>query len=118
MALLGLRPFVRADTGQKKLSSNWVEGDWVFTHSSGKWLEPRWVNRKEGELLKTAKLEHATVHQLRHSFATLLLSKGVPVKDVQEILGHAKASTTLNIYYSAIPGASSRVSAKVDELLG
>lgn len=103
---------------QKAVSTNWVEGDWVFTHSSGKWVEPRWVNKKLTEVLIKAQLEHVTVHQLRHSFATLLLSKGVPIKDVQEILGHAKASTTLNLYYSAIPGASARVSAKVDELLG
>src|SRR5205823_6592004 len=39
---------------QKKMATNWTEGGWVFTHGSGKWVEPRWVNKKLTELLKKA----------------------------------------------------------------
>jgi len=42
-------------------------------------------------------------HDLRHSAATILLSVGVPAKVVQEILGHANISTTMNIYGHVLP---------------
>ncbi len=37
-------------------------------------------------------------HDLRHSYATWLVSRGVPVNDVQAVMGHEQASTTLNLY--------------------
>lgn len=39
-----------------------------------------------------------TAHQLRHSFATVAFECGIPVKSVQEILGHKQLSTTMDIY--------------------
>lgn len=39
-----------------------------------------------------------TAHQLRHSFATIAFECGVPIKSVQEILGHKQLSTTMDIY--------------------
>jgi hypothetical protein len=45
------------------------------------------------------------LHDLRHFMATQMLNAGVPVPTVSERLGHARASTTLNIYGHCVPGA-------------
>src|SRR5919112_5398454 len=49
-------------------------------------------------LLKHAKLRPIRFHDLRHTCATLLLSKDVNPKVVSEMLGHASVSITLDIY--------------------
>jgi integrase len=48
-------------------------------------------------------------HDLRHSYATWLISSGVPVNDVQKVMGHEQASTTLNRYTHASPDGDRRV---------
>jgi len=50
------------------------------------------------------KLTVIRLHDLRHTRATLLLAKGVPVKVVGERLGHASATITLQVYAHVIPG--------------
>jgi integrase len=50
------------------------------------------------KLLKKAGLPDIRFHDLRHSTATLLLSKGVHPKIVQEILGHSEISMTKELY--------------------
>jgi len=52
----------------------------------------------------SAKAFHKKFHALRHTHATELLANGVPLIDVSRRLGHAKASTTLDLYGHAIPG--------------
>src|SRR5262249_48219978 len=48
-------------------------------------------------------------HDLRHSYATWLISQGVPVNDVQKVMGHERASTPLDRYTPPItsPGWAS-----------
>lgn len=48
--------------------------------------------------IKKSDLKKITFHDLRHSCASYLLSCGVSLKDIQEILGHSDFSTTANIY--------------------
>ena len=59
---------------------------------------PDAVTRRVKRFMKNSGLPDMSPHDLRHSCATLLLSSGADIKSVQEILGHANASTTLNFY--------------------
>jgi site-specific recombinase XerD len=58
----------------------------------------------------------ASVHTLRHSYATHLLERGVPLPVIQEILGHRSARTTL-IYTHLTEPSICRVRETIDELM-
>ena len=47
------------------------------------------------------------LRSLRHTYATYLLSTGTSFKEAQELLGHASATTTLNVYGHVVPGRKS-----------
>jgi integrase len=68
-------------------------------------------------LLKGAELPQIRFHDLRHTCATILLSRGVHSKFVQELLGHATISITLDTYSHILPGMSDGLANAMDEAL-
>lgn len=60
--------------------------------------DPSAITRHLKRFTRAAGLPDVSPHDLRHTCASLLLSSGADIKSVQEILGHADASTTLNFY--------------------
>ena len=61
------------------------------------------VYRSLKPLLKRAGLKEIRFHDLRHTFATLMLEQGENPKVVQEILGHSQISLTLDTYSHVLP---------------
>jgi integrase len=59
-----------------------------------------------------------TRHDLRHTHATLMLSKGEPVKVVSERLGHASPTVTLSVYAHVLPGDQRAAAARFAALIG
>ena len=67
--------------------------------------------------MKRAKLPPVRFHDLRHTCATLLFSQGVHPKYVQELLGHANISITLDRYSHVIPGMSDHTARAMEDAL-
>jgi integrase len=57
------------------------------------------------------------LHDLRHTCATLLLGKGIHPKIVQELLGHATISITLDTYSHVLPNMQDEAATAMQELL-
>lgn len=76
-----------------------VEDDHVFISKFGKPLGPRAFQNIVKRYLDEAGIEDASVHTLRHTFATHHVAKGTSLRTVQEALGHADLKTT-SVYVS------------------
>ena len=84
--------------------SRWRGSGLVFTSTIGTPLDDANVRKDFYQILKKAELPRMRIHDLRHSFATLLFALGEHPKVVQEMLGHSQVSLTLDTYSHVIPG--------------
>src|SRR5688572_32446748 len=66
-------------------------------------------------MLEKAELRHIRVHDLRHTFASLLLQQGESVVYVKEQLGHGSIQITVDTYGHLIPGANRAAVDRLDD---
>lgn len=99
-------------TGEK-----WQDNDLIFPSPIGTPLDQSNVTKVYKECLSAADLPNIRFHDLRHTAATLMLQQGINPKIVQERLGHADISLTLNTYSHVLPSMQDEVAEKMDELL-
>ena len=88
----------KQDDARKLMGNCYVDSGYVFTWPDGRMLTPDYVTSKFGKILKENNLPHVRFHDLRHTTASLLISKGYDLKRVSEWLGHSNISTTANVY--------------------
>ena len=72
--------------------------DYVCVDEMGTLISPHYLTAVFPKLLEKNGLRHIRFHDLRHSCASLLLANGVPMKQIQEWLGHSDFSITANVY--------------------
>ena len=78
--------------------SGYEDNGFVFATKAGTPIEPRNINRAFYSVLDDAKLPRIRVHDLRHTAATTMMSQGVGMRTVMEVLGHSQISLTMNTY--------------------
>ena len=87
-----------------RLGSLYEDGGLVFATERGTPVNPTNLRKRSfAPLLKRAKLPEIRFHDLRHTCATLLLTKNVNPKIVSEMLGHSSISITLDTYSHVLP---------------
>jgi integrase len=101
-----------------KAGSLWQDNNLVFSTTTGKPLDFRNLATASFKpLLKKAGLPDIRFHDLRHTCATLLLSRGHHPKLVQELLGHASVAMTLDRYSHVLPGMGEQTAAAMEAAL-
>ena len=71
---------------------------YICVNEIGERIKPSYLSNKFRQTLKENDLRHIRFHDLRHSCATLQLSHGANMKQIQEWLGHSDFNTTANLY--------------------
>jgi integrase len=90
----------------------------VFATEAGTPINPSNLRQRSfAPLLKRAGLPHIRFHDLRHTCATLLLSRNVHPKYVQELLGHTSVAITLDTYSHTVPGMGDQTAAAMEDAL-
>lgn len=102
---------------RERAGERWEEHGLVFPNSLGKPMRPRNLLRSFKILLDKAGLDDYRFHDLRHTSASLMLNKGIPLIIVSRRLGHSKPSITLDIYGHLIPGIENGAADLIDDLI-
>lgn len=88
--------------------------EFVFTNHRGNFVDKNhWRKRVFYKMLEKAGIRKVWIHDIRHTYATLRISKGDNIADVSNQLGHHSVKLTMDVYYHWIPGGKK---AEVDEL--
>ena len=99
---------------RKKFKKLYQDNEYIFKWDYGKMYAPDHVTRHFKRLLKKAGMPDIRFHDLRHSCASMLASKGFQLKDIQEWLGHADIQTTANIYAHLYKERKNKIAQSID----
>ena len=90
--------------------------EWVFVSMEGNPYHESYTRRVFYKALEKAGLRRVRIHDLRHTYATLRISKGDNIADVSKQLGHHSVKFTMDIYYHWVPGGSKSEVDGLDDL--
>ena len=99
------------------LGGNLADDDLVFSRMDGTPVDPGTLTHNFCDTVRKAGFTRVRFHDLRHSFASLMLLAGVHPKIVSEMLGHSSVALTLDTYSHVIGGLQKSAVRKLDDIL-
>lgn len=97
-----------------QLGEEWSESNLVFLNTRGNMVYSRNLQESLYKIFARAGIEGATMHTLRHTYATRCFEAGVDIKAVSEQLGHKNVKTTYNIYVHLLEDTKEKEIDKLD----
>ena len=94
------------------------QGSYLIQNAFGEPVNPSWATRHINNLTRTFDLPPITMHGLRHTYASMLINKGIPIAEVSMQLGHSSIDITLRTYahlFTEASTASRRISDLFDD---
>ncbi len=90
----------------------------VFTTANGLPVSGSHLRKTFREHLRRLGLPQVTIHDLRHSCATLLFAIGVPIEVISDILGHSTTRVTADLYRHRVPELAEAAMGRMQEAVG
>jgi integrase len=115
---VALRKEMAKEPGERRDAAavvNEVMEDWLFTTPQGTRLDPSNLRKVFYRLLVAAKLRRVRFHDLRHTFASLLIQQGEGLPYIRDQLGHSSIKITVDTYGHLVPGGNRQAVDKLDE---
>jgi len=111
-----ISPILRQALEQHRLIGRKSEFDLIFPNEIGLPLNPEnLIKREFHSALDRAGLRRIRFHDLRHSYASILISQGENIKFIQSQLGHSSAKTTLDRYGHLMPNLENDAARRLDK---
>lgn len=112
-----LREQTRQQEYRAYLGTAYHDTDYVFTREDGRPYRPNYVSDLFTKFIRDNQLPYITLHSLRHTFATVANSLGVPMFDIGKALGYSTPATTSKIYTHLLDRTRTETLEKVAKLL-
>lgn len=115
---IDLAPMVMKELAAWRLKSGGKDEDLVFSNETGGPMNySNMVQRHFFKALKKSGLQRIRFHDLRHSYASLLLAQGENIKYVQTQLGHSSPTVTLNIYAHLMRDSNQEAACRLEDAI-
>ena len=88
----------------------------IFTTENCNYLDNKNLRKSWERALKRACVPYRNLHNIRHTYATKLFEKEIPLKTVQMLLGHSNINITADIYTHVVQKEKAKAVDKLNEL--